>query len=397
MPPNKKSKSRKSAEENSKQHVIELKDHVDPVVRRCIAENYNQGPMGYLIMVGGEALNYHLPKNRQVQTADYDLKFVVSPRYTDDEENLRRANVKRLHIIQNLLKCLSHVKPPKGYKKLYPRLTLLFQDSVRELRIEGSKIFMIHPETGEERPFYYRYNKVFTLKLVYQPENNKTSKKTIEEELPLDEFTLIDIGLYYRLPENEPFYNFMTNRIYNTFLEPPFSRPIPVPFDVEDNNGQKIRYPILPYILVDNFRMLLFANDFLHIYKDNQSKIEFFQDKLKGYHRKMNIVLDEFSKTSKRRKIISTRQNSDIVKDIKTQINRTVKLYEPLAALNALCYREEGKYYYTTELQKHQKCDQKYLDNLDEFYDEYYKTLNLISELMPPYEPNIKRSRSRNR
>ena len=34
-------------------HEERLKRHADSLVRKCIAENYHTGQLGYLIMVGG--------------------------------------------------------------------------------------------------------------------------------------------------------------------------------------------------------------------------------------------------------------------------------------------------------------------------------------------------------
>lgn len=354
-------------------HEQRLKRHADETVRKCIAENYHTGPMGYLIMVGGEALNFHLPEDKKVKTADFDLKFVVTPKFSDSEENLRKANVKRLYIARDLVECLKKLKPPAGYKKLEPRLTLLFNDIVHDVRLDGHRVYVTNPETGEERFTVYRFNKVFTIKLRYIPNDRKTES----------EFTLIDLGLYYRLPAEEPFYNFMTNTIYNTFLNPPFSRPIPVPFVIKD----KIRFPILPYILVDNARMMLFAEDFLNLYKGNEKKIPFFESKLKGYQKKLNIILGEFSKRE---------ENKKLVEQIEKQISKVVKIYKPLAKKNIICYREEGRFNFTTVLQKKPGCDDKYLADLDDFFAEYHSMLKMINELMPEYRPR-KRSKQRSK
>ena len=382
-PKNKKS-PKKQLLKDMTQHERYLKSYVDPIVRECVGRHYSTGPVGYLLMVGGEALNHHLPPEMQVVTSDYDLKLVVTPKFTNTEENLRKANVKRLYLLKDLKNCLSSMQPPPGYKSLFPRMTILFKDTVRELEIEGSRVFMIDPETGAKIPFVYRFNKVFTIKLVYALENQP-------EDEPHEEFTLIDLGLYYRLPPTEPYYNFLTKKIYDTFLYPPFSRPIPVPFVVDSN---KIRYPILPYILVDNFRMILFANDFLTLYKDNPAKIDFFKSKLAGYNKKLKMILEYF-KDGYNKPILSNRSIQEIVKDVEREIRRTVSLYEPLVPLNALCYREEGKYYFTPELQSDKKgCDQKYLDKLDTFYEAYNRTLHVINELMPP-RGYIEQNRSR--
>lgn len=355
------------------QHEKKLKDHVDQIVRKCIANNYHTGPMGYLVMVGGEALNFHLPEKQRVQTADFDLKFVVSPKFTDTDSNLRKANVRRLFIANKLFRCLQSVQPPSGYSKLYPRLTMLFNNVVHDVRIDGHRVYVTNPETGEERFTVYRFNKIFTIKLNYQLENQKKEH----------EFTLIDIGLFYRLPEQEPYYNFLSNTIYDTFLKKPFQKRIPIPYNV----GENIRYPILPYILVDNFRMMLLANDFLHVYQDDQERIDFFKLKLKGYRRKLEMILREIdqryasSKRSRSRQTPSKKEKrqSKFLNQIEENIQKTIKMYQPLARKNAICYREEGRFNFTTVLQSHlDECDQNYLDQLDQFFDQYYDTLKLI-------------------
>jgi len=362
------------------EHCKILKAYVDPIVRECIAKNYTEGaPFGYLIMVGGEALNSYLPEDKKICTSDYDLKFVVTPKFTNDDENLRRANSRRLHILENLLKCLSSIKPPKDYKQLYPHMTLLIKDKIREMIVEGNKVYTIDPDTQKKDNFFYRFNKVFTVKLAYQYKDE-----------PIADFTLIDVGLYYRIPEEEPYYNFMTSKIYDTFLQNPFYKTIPIPFEVKNN----IRIPVLPYILVDNFRMILFATDFMTVYKGNEEKIKFFTKKLAGYEKKMNVILEEYKQKGNKGEIkpSSNRNIKDILQDIIESIDESINLYKPLAPLNALCYREEGKSNYSKILQSHKECDKKYLNDLNHFYSVYHKTLKYISELMPShkYQPKTK-------
>lgn len=358
-------------DDDKEKHHKKLKEYVDPIVRDCISKNYSIGaPFGYLIMVGGEALNYYLPEDKKVPTSDYDLKFVVTPKFTNDDENLKKANLRRLYILNNMINCLSNIKPPKGYTKLYPHMTLLVKDKIRKMVIEGNKIYTIDEETGEKDNFYYRYNKIFTIKLAYQYKDE-----------PLNDFTLVDIGLYYRLPEEEPYYNFMTSKIYDTFLQKPFYKTLPMPFEVHNN----IRIPILPYILVDNFRMILFAYDFMTVYEGNEEKIAFFTKKLAGYEKKMKIILDEYKKNDElcNRRGSSGRDIRIILNDVISSINDSIALYRPLAPLNALCYREKGKTNYIKILQSHKECDKKYIRDLEYFYSIYQKTLKFISELMP--------------
>jgi hypothetical protein len=311
-------------------------------------------------MVGGEALNYHLSPDKRVITSDYDLKFVVTPNFTDSDESLRRANVKRLYILKDLFTCLKSVEVPQGYYEFYPRMSVLFKDVVQDLEIDGHRVTMINPITGQRTPFVYRFNKVFTIKMVYR--ETKTSD--------LVEFTLIDLGLYYRLPETEPYYNFLSRTIYDTFLNKPFEKQIPMPYVVDD---KKMRYPTLKYILVDTFRMILFANDFLEVYKDNQAKVEFFTGKLAGYHRKLKLILSH---------VVDKKPNqAKHIEQLTKQMERTVEAYVPLIPLNAICFREKDKANFITRLQNNKECNEEYLKNLEQFHDKYHKTLEMVQEL----------------
>ena len=240
-------------------------------------------------------------------------------------------------------------------------MSVLFKDVVQDLDIDGHKVTMVNPITGQRTPFVYRFNKVFTIKMVYRV--TKTS--------PLVEFTLIDLGLYYRLPQTEPYYNFLSKTIYDTFLKKPFSKPIPMPYVVDHN---KIRYPTLKYILVDTFRMILFANDFLEVYKDNQAKVDFFTGKLAGYNRKLKLILSHV--------IEKNPDQERLVEQITKQMERTIETYVPLIPLNALCFREKDRANFVAELQdKNSECNQEYLDDLKTFHDQYYKTLETIQQI----------------
>jgi hypothetical protein len=350
--------------DSDKEKQIMLKNYIDPLLRKCVGRHYNTGPIGYLIMVGGEALNHHLSPDARVITSDYDLKFVVTPNFTDTEENLRRANVKRLYMLKDLFNCLKSVEPPKGFYEFYPRMTVLFKDVIQDLEIDGHKVSMVNPVTGQKTPFVYRFNKVFTIKMVYKEKENSE---------PV-EFTLIDLGLYYRLPETEPYYNFLSKTIYDTFLKRPFHKGIPMPYVTDEN---KIRYPTLKYMIVDTFRMILFANDFLEIYKDNQAKIEHFTAKLAGYHRKLKLILQH---------VIDKEDNSGkkanlLIDRLYGEMEKTILAYVPLIPLNALCFREKDKANFTSQLQDYKECNQEYLNNLDNFNNQYQKTLEIIQQL----------------
>jgi hypothetical protein len=111
------------------------------------------------------------------------------------------------------------------------------------------------------------------------------------------------------------------------------------------------------------------------------------------------MILEHF-KDAYKEPIISNRSIPEIIKDVEREIRKTVSLYEPLVPLNALCYREEGKYYFTPDFQSDKKgCDKKYLDKLDIFYEAYNRTLHVINELMPPrgYLGKDRKSKPRSR
>lgn len=339
-----------------------IKQHYDDTIRRCISQNYNMGKeLGYLIIVGGEALNHYLSKDKQVKTSDYDLKFVVKPENTKDEQSLRKANALRLKIAQRLTDCIQkHPKPDlkhdlNGIDDIRIDLTMLDKNVTKRIETRGSYVWMIDVNNpSNKKRIVYKYNKIFTIKVFYTLNNQ-----------PM-EYGMIDIGLYYKLLEGEPRYNFLTDDIYNTFLNAPFNYPIPMPYETEHG----IRYPILKYILVDTFRMLLFVNDFFIVYKDDPEKQAFYTKKYNGYKRKLWSIFHLYKEKD-------VNEITGIARDIKKVVNE----YEPLAQLNAICYRAVGKVFYVKEIQNWDECGTEYVAKLDAFQTTYNSLLHNINQL----------------
>lgn len=349
------SPKKKSSPSNKKEETeLYLKDYVSDDVYDCLSNYYNIGREAYITVIGGEAINYYLPKNEKIKTGDFDLKFVVNPEFTTEESDLFKVNVKRLKVVNGLLKCLNSIRPPKNYHQLYPKLAIKIRNEPRIVYSEGAKMFYVDPFTGEEKFFFYSPNKVFTILLYYQ----KSSKD------PLDNFGLLDLSLFYRRPKG---YSFFGAKIYDSFLKPPFNKKVPIPFKAEDN----IRYPTLPFMLFDNFRMSLIALDNLETSKDNSEMVKFWTKKLDKYWIKVNILLNAIEKRD---------NDSDKIEKVEKQMRNTYKLYQPLAFLNMLCYREGVVY--TDKLNDDKKeCDSSYLKDLKEFEESYLRTGELVNEL----------------
>jgi hypothetical protein len=337
--------------DNSK-HELRLKDHVSDQVYECLARNYNVGREGYITVIGGEAINYYLSKEKKIKTGDFDLKFVVNPQYTSREEDLKRVNMRRLKVVTNLMKCLAGIKAPAGYDVVYPKLAIKIRDKARLVYTEGGKLYWVDPFTGEEKFVYYSPNKVFTIMLYYR----------IKGEKELNGFGLIDLSLFYRRPHG---YSYFGRKIYDAFLNEPFRKKVPIPFVVKNN----VRYPILPFMLFDNFRMTLIALDNLTILKSDPEKVTFWNNKLKKYWNKINIMLDALEASA---------QSKDL-KELEAAMHKTYADYQPLAFLNMLCYREG--IIYTDTLQKKKECDEKYQKQLKEFEAGYLDVATKTSKL----------------
>lgn len=334
-----------------------IKIHYENIIKQCISKNYSLGKdIGYLIIIGGEALNHYLDSNNKIATSDFDLKFIVKPNITNNDEQLRKANSIRLKIAQNIFNCLNqYVKPNiDKVEDFRVELTLLEKNKTKLIQTKGSYVWLIDSNNpNNKKRIVYKYNKIFTIKTFYKFDNVKY------------EYGMVDIGLYYRLQPTEPRYNFLTNTIYNTFLNPPFNYDIPMPYVTENY----IRYPILKYLLVDTFRMLLFVNDFFVIYKDDPVKIEFYTKKYKSYKKKLWKIFEIY------------KDKNINISNIAKEIKQVVEKYEPLAQLNVICYREVGQIYYVNDLQTWQECDETYIQNLEQFNKIYQSLLSQISKL----------------
>ena len=172
---------------NDKTRERFLKDSVSDVVYKCLRQYYRTGKYGYLTVIGGEAINFYLSKENKLDTADYDLKFVVNPEFIKKDEDLRRANALRLRIVRSLMHCLGSIKTPSKYHDIYPKLAILIQQQPRFVYIDDNKLFVVDPRTGGERFFHYNFNKVFKILLYYRYGTKRSQLKYLE---------LVDLSLF---------------------------------------------------------------------------------------------------------------------------------------------------------------------------------------------------------
>jgi hypothetical protein len=329
---------------------IELKNYVSPVIYNCLRNVYDRElKYGYVMLIGGEAINQYLPDDKKVLTSDFDIKYVVHEQYNDDIY-LKKANSARMRIMIEILKCLQEMKPPKGYKLFYPKLGLIFHPFFRIIYRDDKRgyLYQVCPKTGEEVGVNYKFNKVFKIKIYYQKDDE------------LLDFDILDCGLFYRKTDA---YSFFERTIYDTFMRAPFNMTIPVPFNVRD----RLRIAKLKYLILDNFRMVLIMNDMLIKNKSNPVDLEKAEKKIPNYWLKVNNMLSTMSNTNK----IDTLQQK--MKDVE-------ELYKPLAYYNFLCYSNDNLKY-GTQLLKKEGCDETYVKNLNEFKKKYLEIYNYIAKL----------------
>lgn len=334
-------------------HEPILKEYVSKIVYDCFADNYNTGKECYLLVIGGEAINHYIPnKKDKVATSDFDLKLVVNPEFTKDEETLKSINVKRLKIIRKLMQCLSKITPPPGYEALYPKLAIKVHDQPRFIYLEGNKLFWVDPVTGEEKFIYYALNKVFTILLCYQLKKDPITYG----------FGLIDLSLFYKKPHD---FSYFGAKIYEAFLNSPFDKKIPIPFVVHNN----VRFPTLPYLLHDTYRMILISLDNLSINKDNPEKIVFWNSKIEKYWQKLIVIIN----------IMKQKNPPTIMEDVAKAAKKCFENYKPLAFLNMLCFRTG--IVYSTEMKELPECDDKYKKELANFENCYLDVSSKIAKL----------------
>lgn len=339
------------------EHEPILKDYVSNIVNKCFANNYNTGKECYLLVIGGEAINHYIPnKKDKISTADFDLKLVVNPEFTKDEETLKTINVRRLKIVRRLMQCLSNLPVPKGYTELYPKLTIKIHDQRRYVYSEGNKLFWVDPISGEEKFLYYALNKVFSILLCYQLASDKGKNPTTYG------FGLIDLSLFYKKPHD---FSYFGAKIYESFLNPPFNKKVPIPFIVHNN----VRYPTLQYLLSDTYRMALISLDNLAINKDNPEKIEFWTSKVEKYWKKLDVLVN----------IVKKQNPAELVDDFVRAAKKCFENYKPLAFMNMLCFRTG--IVYSTEMKELPECDAKYKKELMAFEACYNEVSNKIMKL----------------
>ena len=115
--------------------------------------------------------------------------------------------------------------------------------------------------------------------------------------------------------------------------------------------------------------MALISLDNLSINGQNEELVIKFKDKLSRYWVKVKKMTGALQRKN------SQKELDKLMLAMKT----TFDLYEPLAYLNSICYREGD--IYTMKLQKRKECDEKYLQRVDNFRQAYYETSKIISKL----------------
>lgn len=338
--------------DDDKNHERYLKTYVSDHIYGCIRKFYKTGKFGYLTIVGGEAINLYLSKEDKLDTLDYDLKFVVNPQFVNKEKDLLQANALRLRIITSLMRCLQDIKSIGKYSDVHPKLAILIHQKPRLIYVDDNKLFVVDPHTGEEKFIHYNFNKVFKILLYYRYDGGE-----------LKSFELVDLTLFY--PHVDGGYSFFQKGIYDSFLKEPFNNKIPVPFIVRDN----LRIPTLPYLIMDNFRMALITLDNLSVIGGQEDEIVKWKDKLSRYWLKVN----------KMKKALGRKNSNQKLDNLIASMKTTFDLYEPLAFLNSLCYREGN--IYTMRLQPKKECDETYLKKLDIFLQAYKQVSKQISQL----------------
>ncbi len=306
-------------------------------------------------MIGGEAINFYLSKENKLDTADYDLKFVVNPEFIKKDEDLRRANALRLRIVRSLMHCLGSIKTPSKYHDIYPKLAILIQQQPRFVYIDDNKLFVVDPRTGGERFFHYNFNKVFKILLYYRYGTKRSQLKYLE---------LVNLSLFYQLRE-EGGYSFFAADIYDTFLKSPFNKKMPIPFVVRN----EIRIPTLPFLLFDNFRMALISLDNLSLSGKDPELVEKWKDKLSRY----------WIKVKKMNEALRRNNSKDDLNQLTRAMKHTFELYEPLAYVNSICYHT-GRIY-TSQMQKKPECNPTYVKKLDDFHHSYQNVATIVSQL----------------
>jgi hypothetical protein len=341
-----------------KYRELQLKEHLSPIVYKCLAKFYKTGKYGYLSVIGGEAVNAYLVGKDKVSTNDFDVKFVVNPEFTKTEEDLMRANAMRLRVTRGIYECLQQMEPPKGFKLIYPKLCIKMHPNTHLIYLDEGRMFYVDKLTGEEKFTHYNTNKTFKIILYYQYEDE-----------PLAQFDLMDIGLFY--PKKLAYHYFEDQeRLYDTFLKAPFNKTVPIPFIVKND----VRIPTMMFVLYDTFRMILIAMDMTNIFKDSPEELARWRDKIPRTWDKLNKILAVLTKIN----------DSALMKELAEAINKTTKLYEPLAYYNMFCHKNDKNVYEKAILEEKKKspdCAKIYVDRVNEFLEQLSKTEQLMAKL----------------
>lgn len=337
---------------------IQIKNELKNTILNCLKLNYNTDKYGYIVLVGGEAINYYLPSNLQTDTSDFDIKFVVNPDF-NSEDDLKKANIRRFNIMNKIINCLSNLHLDSCHT-LYAKLGIKIKDKPVIIYQEGHKLFSVNKQTGEEKLYYYTLDKVFSIIIYYK----------INSEDPLKNFGILDMSLFYQKDHG---YSFFATKIYKTYLQPPFNSKYPLPFIINDN----IRIATLKHMLIDNFRMTLISLDNLFLLKDNLEKVAFWNNKIVKYQSRIILMLQLFSKNN----------SQNIIQQINNHMNDTFNTYQHLVEQNSICFRSDPTNsgrppVYVDKLQSQIiSCNLDYKKKIDKLNDQLLDFYTLVHKL----------------
>lgn len=371
---------------SDKKEQITIKNFLEKTIFECLDKYKINNKKGHLVITGGSALNYYLINTTSgiIPTSDYDIKLVVVPEYTKNDDILYELNIIRFKIVLGIMNCLKkklsktyinkknnifgfksfnknddNTKSIEGITNIYPKLGItLGKDNFTLVYLEGGKMFYVNPFTGEEQFKYYEKNKVFKIRIFYM--KNGINKS----------FDLMDIGMEYKKPDGE-FYSFLGSTIYDTFLKEPFNNNISIPY-IKLKPYNNINIASFKWLLFDTIRMLTITLDGITVYLDsgkNDDANELIK-KLNRYCIKVFRLFDCI--------------NDNKIKNELTKLTYELfRLYKPLAYINMVCYSglmTYGNYKYNNFPIDFEKC--KNIVELDEFMKVYDKIKHIINSIV---------------
>lgn len=343
-----------------------LKTHYTPVILNCAAEFSAPNYLGYLILLGGEALNHYLTD--KIVTYDFDFKFVVT------SKKIYESNIKRMHIANKMVKCLNQALIPQtsgnipgttinAYQDLRFVLTIKQKDEYVPLHVDGNRTYLIDKKTGKpsNKIFPYKYNKNFAIRLYYKKVGSKKEK----------EFSIIDVGLKYDIPEDETVFNFFARNMYKTFKKDIFKRINPHRDPIPYIMVNKIRYPKLIFLLYELFTLYLIYSGGLQmaILMNDEDNKKLSEEKIVKYKQRLDAIYKIYKK-----------RNSHKIYVIERNINITRKKYAEIFPFIIKCFTKNNAF--LERIKDIEECKiEPDLVKLEEFKKQYDKTIKLLGGL----------------